>query len=169
MHRMRLIVGALFALILVGPAGAQAPAARPPAPAAAAPAPVMPATILVNVNTATVDELQALSGIGPARAAEIVKNRPYIDKKDLVSKAGIPQSTFDGIKARVVLVDLNHATAEDMIKILDGIGTARAAAIVKNRPYRTADEIVAKAGVPQAVFDGFKDEVVVTPPAARRR
>lgn len=168
MNKIRSAVVAFVCLLSV-PALAQAPA-RPAAPAApAAPPAAAAAAAMVNVNTATVEEMQVLPGIGPARAAEIVKQRLIIDKRDLVTKAGVPQSVFDGIKSRVALVDLNHASAADMIKILDGIGNARAEAIVKNRPYRTADEIVAKAGVPQAVFDGFKDEVVVTPPAARRR
>jgi DNA uptake protein ComE-like DNA-binding protein len=89
-----------------------------------------------------------------------------------VTKAGVPQPYFDAFKNRVVLIDLNNASAEEMIKVLDGIGEARAAAVVQHRPYKKPEEIVSKAGVPQAVYDKFKDEVEVTPmkaAAAKRK
>lgn len=56
-------------------------------------------------------------------------------------------------------IDINTATV-DQLKTLDGIGEARAAAIVKNRPYQRKDQIVAKAGVPQAVYDKIKDRII---------
>ncbi len=57
------------------------------------------------------------------------------------------------------LVDLNSASKADLMK-LPGIGEARSEAIVKNRPYKGKDDIVAKAGVPQNVYDGIKDQLV---------
>ena len=117
---------------------------------------------VVDVNSATEAEMiAALKNIGPARAKAIVENRPYIYKKDLVSKAGIPQSYFDEIEPLVGLVNINKASAMDMVKIMDGIGQARADAIIKARPYKKTDELVTKGILPQSVFETIKNEIVV--------
>ena len=42
--------------------------------------------ILVNVNTASMQELDTLWGIGEARAESIVKSRPYSSLEDMVQK-----------------------------------------------------------------------------------
>jgi competence protein ComEA len=59
-------------------------------------------TNLIDINTASQDELKALPGIGDAYSAAIVKNRPYTNKRQLVSKKVIPQATYDKIADRVV-------------------------------------------------------------------
>jgi competence ComEA-like helix-hairpin-helix protein len=46
-------------------------------------------SLRVNVNTATIEELQTLPGIGPARARLIVANRPYQSIHDLAKLQGI--------------------------------------------------------------------------------
>jgi competence protein ComEA len=50
---------------------------------------------LVNVNTASLSELDALWGIGEARANDIVMNRPYGDLAELETKAGIPKNVME--------------------------------------------------------------------------
>ena len=55
------------------------------------------------MNTATVDELDALPDIGPTRAAAIVAGRPYKSIDDLLAKGVVSQATFDKIKDRVVV------------------------------------------------------------------
>jgi DNA uptake protein ComE-like DNA-binding protein len=57
---------------------------------------------LIDINTASEEELDALPGIGSARAEAIIKNRPYRGKDELVSKKVIPQNVYDGIKDKVV-------------------------------------------------------------------
>lgn len=52
----------------------------------------------VNINTASVAELDALVGIGEARAKAIIANRPYGSTEELVSNAKIPQSVYEKIK-----------------------------------------------------------------------
>lgn len=55
----------------------------------------------VNINTASISELDSLWGIGEARAQEIVTNRPYGSVEELMSKAGIPSNVFEKIQDQV--------------------------------------------------------------------
>ena len=57
---------------------------------------------LIDINSASEKELDALPGIGEARAKAIIKGRPYKGKDDLVNKKIIPQSTYDGIKDKII-------------------------------------------------------------------
>jgi len=57
---------------------------------------------VIDINTASQDELKSLPGIGDAYSAAIIKNRPYANKRQLVSKKVIPQATYDKIADRVV-------------------------------------------------------------------
>jgi DNA uptake protein ComE-like DNA-binding protein len=56
----------------------------------------------LDINTASVAELQALKGVGDKRAADIVKGRPYKGKDDLVQKKILPQSVYNGIKDQII-------------------------------------------------------------------
>jgi DNA uptake protein ComE-like DNA-binding protein len=57
---------------------------------------------LVDINHANTAQLQALPGIGPAYAAAIVKNRPYKNKTQLLSKGIIPQAAYSRIRGKIV-------------------------------------------------------------------
>jgi len=56
-------------------------------------------------------------------------------------------------------IDINHAKADQLMK-LDGIGDARAKAIIKGRPYKGKDDLVAKNIIPQAVYDKISDQII---------
>jgi DNA uptake protein ComE-like DNA-binding protein len=80
---------------------ASAPATAPAAtPSAASKADAM--AELIDINSASAEELSRLKGIGEARSAAIVKGRPYRGKDELVRKKIVPEAVYAGIKDQII-------------------------------------------------------------------
>ncbi len=96
------IMGA-FAALLALPALAQSTQTKPTPPMTTTgkASPATP-TGLVDINTASAEDLDALPGIGKARGEAIIKGRPYKGKDDLLNRHILPQSVYDGIKSKII-------------------------------------------------------------------
>jgi competence protein ComEA len=91
------ILVAIFALTLISAsAGAQGNAMK------ADPTAMKAKTDLLDLNSATKDQLTALPGIGDKYSQKIIDGRPYAKKTDLVQKKIIPQATYAKIKDQVI-------------------------------------------------------------------
>jgi DNA uptake protein ComE-like DNA-binding protein len=95
----RLFSTLLVAGLLALPLAAQGPAPKEGGKMTSA---AKKATDLVDINTATADQLKALPGIGDAYSKKIIAGRPYDKKDQLVSKNVLPQATYDKISAMIV-------------------------------------------------------------------
>lgn len=94
-----------MALLVVAPLlFAQAPAGK-----AAKPVPVTKAAAaapaqgdLLDINTATPDQLMKLPGIGEAYAKRIVGGRPYTAKNQLTTRGILPNATYEKIAGQII-------------------------------------------------------------------
>ncbi|MEI9803319.1 MAG: helix-hairpin-helix domain-containing protein [Pseudolabrys sp.] len=100
MRLSHLLVALALSTFITAPAIAQTAPAKPATPAATAAKPA--AAALIDINSATKAELDALPQIGPARSEAIIKGRPYKGKNELIDKKIISQNAYDAIKDKII-------------------------------------------------------------------
>jgi competence protein ComEA len=142
----------------------------------------------IDLNSATVAQLQQLPGIDRNWARRIIASRPYHSPSEL-SKAGIGPKTIarftplvtavmtqsqlsaNGPVGRfgprlpprpsIIKVDLNSATVEE-IQALPGMDPGMAAHILAGRPYRLMEDLD-RIGVPFTLVDKIRPYVTLGP------
>jgi DNA uptake protein ComE-like DNA-binding protein len=90
---LTLAAGILFSIL---------PATAFQAKPATAPSTTAASSKLVDINSATADQLKALPGIGDAYSQKIIAGRPYANKTQLKSRNIVPAATYDKIAALII-------------------------------------------------------------------
>lgn len=103
-HSARRIFAALLCLLLL--CGFNSDQTKP-----AASAKSQTSKQLLDINSASKDQLAALPGIGDAYSDKIIAGRPYKAKTDLVRKKVIPQAAYNKIAALVIAKQAPAAAA----------------------------------------------------------
>lgn len=106
MKRNRIVSAVVIALcslfLLSEPANAQTKAKTAQKKATSSAGSTSASKELLDLNSATKEQLAELPGIGDAYSQKIIDNRPYKAKTDLVKKKVIPQATYSKISSMVI-------------------------------------------------------------------
>jgi competence protein ComEA len=89
--RARLLSVGLAVVLGAATAAGQSRPAQPPAAAS-----------LIDLNSASRDDLMTLEGIGEVRADAIIRARPFKAKTELVERRLIPETLYDKIADKVI-------------------------------------------------------------------
>ena len=117
----------------------------------------------LDINMATLEELQTLPDIGPETAQAIIDGRPYEKVEDLLKVKGIADKKLAEIRDLVVVttkVNVNTATLEEL-QTLPGIGPKLGQAIIDGRPYEKVEDLINVKGIGEKKLETLKGLVEV--------
>jgi competence protein ComEA len=98
----------------------------------------------------------ALLAAGLVHAKDDTKT-PAPSNKNATSSSASAQAGED--KGKMAQVDLNTATEKELAA-LPKIGDVKAKAIIKDRPYKSKDQLVDKKILSQEAYDSIKDQII---------
>ena len=104
-QRLLVRLGAVLSMIIMAVSLSFGQAPKPAKEPAKQKAPAATAATkheLVDLNSATKEELMAVPGIGDTYADKIIAGRPYAAKSELKSKKIVPAATYKKIMSHVV-------------------------------------------------------------------
>jgi DNA uptake protein ComE-like DNA-binding protein len=104
--------------------------------------------------------LAVLLGLSMAAPAFAQTAAPAAPTAPAVAKPAKPVKPASSAKAPLGPVNVNTATAAELDK-LPGIGKARSAAIIKGRPYKSADEIDTRKVIPHSTYEKIKAQLTI--------
>jgi len=136
---------------------------------------------ILDLNTASRDELTRFKGIGLLYADKIIRGRPYQARSELVSRSIIPATLYLRIKHQLYTsppapdrappvdsepadgrLDVNHAS-RDELRSFKGIGQMWADKIISGRPYKAAIELVGRRLIPLSAYEQIQHRIVARP------
>jgi competence protein ComEA len=98
-YATRIASAVMMLLLLAGLSAAQSGSASKPASGTAMSA---PAGNLIDINSASKEQLASLPGIGDVYSQKIIDGRPYHTKTDLKTKKIIPAATYSKISSMII-------------------------------------------------------------------
>ena len=112
--------------------------------------------------------IAAVASLGLAlTSASALAQKAETPKADAKKTEAAPKADAKKAEApKAEPMDINSASEKELAT-LKGIGDVRAKAIVKGRPYKGKDDLVAKKIIPQSVYDDIKDQIIAKQDAAK--
>ena len=130
------------------------------------PAGAQAAKALIDPNTASETDLQALPGMTPAIVKRMIERRPFKSvvelNKFLLDQKVTPEQAREFYRKAFVPINLNTGTREEFM-LIPGVGSRMSAEFMEYRPWKTWTQFDKEIGkyVGQAETDRFKPYVFI--------